>query len=100
MARFSRVLVLTVGLWPALLATNALAQPAPAEKSGSASESGMKVDGSGPSYTVEFVDDPLNALNDGLLIPRIVVRPGAVRVMLLRPRTSFVTEMLKSVELM
>jgi hypothetical protein len=60
----------------------------------------MKIDGSGPSYKVEFIDDPLNALNDGVVIPRIVVRPGPVRVMLLRPRTSFVTEMLKSVEVL
>jgi hypothetical protein len=100
MARFPRVPLIAVGLFPVLVAANALAQPAPSGKSSSSHDSGMKVDGSGPSYKVEFVDDPLNALSDGQIIPRIVVRPGTARIMLLRPRTSFVTEMLKSVELM
>lgn len=103
MARFLRLppssLALVLVL-PTLVAANALAQPAASGKSGAASDSGMKVDGSGPSYRVEFMDDPLNALNDGQIIPRIVVRPGTARTMLLRPRTSFVTEMLKSVESM
>lgn len=57
-----------------------------------------KVDGSGATYSVEFVEDPLNALAEGTIIPRIVVRPGPVRTMLLRPRTSYVSEMLKTVE--
>ena len=99
MVRFSRLIALAIAVWPVLAASNALAQPASPGKS-SAAESAMKIDGSGPNYTVQFVDDPLNALNDGVLIPRIVVRPGAVRTMLLRPRASFVTEMLKSVEVM
>lgn len=90
MTRFSKLVVLALGIWPALVASNALAQPV----------SGMKIDGSGPTYAVQFSDDPLNALKDGVLIPRIVVRPGAARTMLLRPRTSFVTELLKSVEMM
>jgi hypothetical protein len=59
-----------------------------------------KVDGAGPTYSVEFVEDPLNALPGDTLIPRIVVRPGPVRTMLLRPRMSYVTELLKSVEVM
>jgi hypothetical protein len=102
MARFPGVLLVTVtvALLSMLVATSASAQPASAGKSSSAKDSSMKVEGSGASYKVEFTDDPLNALNDGVLIPRIVVRPGAVRVMLLRPRASFVTEMLKSVEML
>jgi hypothetical protein len=98
MALFSRSFALGSALTCVLVAANVSAQPAP-DKS-AASASGMKLDGSGPSYTVEFVDDPLNALNDGVIIPRIVVRPGGVRTMLLRPRTSYVNEMLKSVESM
>jgi hypothetical protein len=100
MTQFPRVLLIAIGFLPLFVAANALGQPVAAENSRSASVSGMKVDGSGPTYRVEFIDDPLNALNDGQIIPRIVVRPGTVRTMLLRPRTSFVTEMLKSVELM
>jgi hypothetical protein len=56
------------------------------------------VDGTGASYTVEFVDDALNALGQDVLIPRIVVRPRAPRTTLIRPRTSFVTELLKSAD--
>lgn len=60
-----------------------------------------------PSYTdrttmdgqsVIFKDDPLSA---GGLDPKglvLTIRPSAVRMALLRPRTQFVTEMLKSVE--
>ena len=58
------------------------------------------IDGIGATYSVEFVEDPLHALPEGTVIPRIVVRPGPVRTMLLRPRTSYVTELLKSVEAM
>jgi hypothetical protein len=49
-------------------------------------------------YGYTFDDDPLNAggfsANDAL----IKVRPKAARTTLIRPRTSFVYEMLKSVE--
>lgn len=47
---------------------------------------------------VVFKDDPMSA---GGLDPKgavITIRPSAVRMALLRPRTQFVTEMLKSVE--
>jgi hypothetical protein len=57
-----------------------------------------KIDGSGPDYTVEFDDDALNALGQGLLIPRIVVRPRVPRTTLIRPRTSFRNELLKTAE--
>ncbi len=57
-----------------------------------------EVVGEGATYAVRFVDDPLHALNDGTLIPRIRVRLSASRVTLIRPRTQFVTEMLKSAE--
>ena len=49
-------------------------------------------------YGYEFSDDPLNAGGFGPDDAAIRVRPGPVRVTLIRPRTSFVNEMLKSVE--
>ena len=55
---------------------------------------GGKEDG----YGYEFSDDPLNAGGFGPNDATIRVRPGPVRTTLIRPRTSFVPEMLKSVE--
>jgi hypothetical protein len=54
-------------------------------------------DGDG-GYGYEFSDDPLNAGGFGPNDATIRVRPGPVRTTLIRPRTSFVPEMLKSVE--
>lgn len=49
-------------------------------------------------YGYEFSDDPLSAGGFGPNDATIKVRPGPVRQTLIRPRTSFVPEMLKSVE--
>lgn len=49
-------------------------------------------------YGYEFADDPLNAGGFGPNDASIVVRVGPVRTMLIRPRLSFVNEMLKSIE--
>ena len=49
-------------------------------------------------YGYEFSDDPLNAGGFGPNDATIRVRPKAARSTLIRPRTSFVPEMLKSVE--
>ena len=49
-------------------------------------------------YGYDFSDDPLNAGGFGPNDATIRVRPGPVRTTLIRPRTSFVPEMLKSVE--
>ena len=49
-------------------------------------------------YGYEFSDDPLSAGGFSPNDARIQVRPGPVRTTLIRPRTSFVPEMLKSVE--
>lgn len=46
----------------------------------------------------KFEDDPLSAGGFGPADATIRVRPGPVRTTLIRPRTSFVPEMLKSVE--
>lgn len=50
------------------------------------------------SYGYEFEDDPLNAGGFGPNDATIRVRANAARTTLIRPRTSFVPEMLKSVE--
>ncbi len=52
----------------------------------------------GEGYGYEFEDDPLNAGGFGPNDATIRVRPKAARTTLIRPRTSFVKEMLKSVE--
>jgi hypothetical protein len=49
-------------------------------------------------YGYKFEDDPLSAGGFGPGDARIIVRPAAARTTLIRPRTSFVPEMLKSVE--
>ena len=54
--------------------------------------------GSGDGYGYKFEDDPLSAGGFGPADATIRVRPGPVRTTLIRPRTSFVPEMLKSVE--
>ena len=55
-------------------------------------------DDGGEGYGYEFDDDPLNAGGFGPNDATIRVRPRAARTTLIRPRTSFVPEMLKSVE--
>ena len=49
-------------------------------------------------YGYEFDDDILNGGGFGPYDATIKVRPKAARTTLIRPRTSFVPEMLKSVE--
>ena len=76
-----------------LVSSAAFAQGAPAA-AGGAKAAGGKEDG----YGYEFGDDPLSAGGFGPNDATIRVRPGPVRTTLIRPRTSFVPEMLKSVE--
>jgi len=83
--RWGSALVLGVGV---LLVTSVAA--AQAGKAGGA----KKEEG----YGYEFSDDPLAAGGFGPTDATIRVRPGPVRTTLIRPRTSFVPEMLKSVE--
>jgi hypothetical protein len=64
------------------------------EATGSAAGGGQ---GNG-DYGYKFEDDPLAAGGFGPSDATIRVRPGPVRTTLIRPRTSFVPEMLKSVE--
>lgn len=55
-------------------------------------------EGKESGYGYEFDDDPLAAGGFGPNEATIRVRPGPVRTTLIRPRVSFVDNMLKSVE--
>ena len=74
-----------------VLPATAFAQGKPAA---AAAGGGGKEEG----YGYEFSDDPLSAGGFGPNDATIRVRPGPGRTTLIRPRTSFVPEMLKSVE--
>jgi hypothetical protein len=82
-----------------LIASNSFAQAAPAGGGGGGSAAAAG-GGSGAAgdYGYKFEDDPLSAGGFGPADATIRVRPGPVRTTLIRPRTSFVPEMLKSVE--
>lgn len=76
-------------------AAPAAAQPGRGSGRAAAAASATKKE---EGYEYSFTDDPLAA---GGLAPNdatIRVRPGPVRSTLIKPRTSFVPEMLKSVE--
>lgn len=83
-----RVFAWTTGALIAFAASSAFAQ-APAAGGGG---------GEGEGYGYTFDDDPLNAGGFGPNDATIRVRARAARTTLIRPRTSFVPEMLKSVE--
>ena len=73
-------------------------QPAPAPGAGGAAPKAAGGGGKDEGYGYEFSDDPLAAGGFGPNDATIRFRPGPVRTTLIRPRTSFVPEMLKSVE--
>ena len=54
--------------------------------------------GNDATYEVTFRDDPLAALPNGVIIPRLSVRPIKGYPRLHRARTQFVREMLKSTD--
>ena len=83
-----------LGLGVLLISTSAFAQAAGGAAAGGAPAAKANGDG----YGYEFSDDPLSAGGFGPNDATIRVRPGPVRTTLIRPRTSFVPEMLKSVE--
>ena len=86
MRRFGKVVSVGVAVLVATLASSAFAQEAAGEGGG------------GDGYGYEFDDDPLNAGGLGPNDSTIRVRAKAARTTLIRPRVSFVPEMLKSVE--
>jgi hypothetical protein len=77
----------------ASFALGALLVAAPARAESNASYS---VRGESASYEVAFDDDALLAPGSSAYGEWLKVRPPAKRVMLLRPRTSFVPELLTS----
>ena len=84
-----------------LSSVSAFAQAPAAPGGGAAGGAGAKPAAAGgrdEGYGYEFSDDPLAAGGFGPNDATIRVRPGPVRTTLIRPRTSFVPEMLKSVE--
>jgi hypothetical protein len=88
------------GVAAAALVTTAVpsfAQDAPAGGGGGVGNANAATGGTG-DYGYKFEDDPLSGGGFGPADATIRVRPGPVRTTLIRPRTSFVPEMLKSVE--
>lgn len=88
MATRTKLIGLMAGVSVFMLAAGALAQDA---KPGEG-------DKGGEGYGYEFDDDPLSAGGFGPNDATIKVRPKAARTTLIRPRTHFIPEMLKSVE--
>jgi hypothetical protein len=68
------------------------------DAAGGAAPAANGASGGNGDYGYKFEDDPLAAGGFGPSDATIRVRPGPVRTTLIRPRTSFVPEMLKSVE--
>jgi hypothetical protein len=78
-----------------------VAAPAFAQQPGAGGGTDVKTTGGGKGadgYGYEFTDDNLSAGGFGPNDSTIRVRQGAQRSLLIKPRTSFVPEMLKSVE--
>src|SRR5688572_17539874 len=97
MAHMNKIALVAVALgFAAFVVTPAaFAQDKPAAGAGGPVKDTGKTD---DGYGYEFEDDPLNAGGFGPNDATIRVRPKAARTTLIRPRTSFVPEMLKSVE--
>ena len=95
MAERKKLVGLVAGLSVVLFASTALAQ-APGGDAAKSTDAGG--DKGGDGYGYEFSDDPLSAGGFGPNDATIKVRPKAARTTLIRPRTHFIPEMLKSVE--
>jgi len=79
---------------PTLLLVLTFATASAADETGSAALATMEADG----YGYRFLDDVLQAGGLSSSDPRLHVVKHAVRSGLIRPRTQFISEMLKSVE--
>jgi hypothetical protein len=93
-----KVLATIIATAALLVSASAFAQAPAAGAGGAAPAAGGGGGDSKDGYGYEFSDDPLSAGGFGPNDATIRVRPGPVRTTLIRPRTSFVPEMLKSVE--
>ncbi len=87
-----------VGIALLLVASASMAQGAGVSGTSGGGKAAAAGGDSKEGYGYEFSDDPLSAGGFGPNDATIRVRPGPVRTTLIRPRTSFVPEMLKSVE--
>ena len=85
-------------IMPVSAALLAIAAPSRAQEGGGGGGVSTTSSGASGDYGYKFEDDPLAAGGFGPNDATIRVRPGPVRTTLIRPRTSFVPEMLKSVE--
>jgi hypothetical protein len=86
---------------PFLVANSLCAFAAPAAAGSDARTStGRELGGSGATYEVAFDDDPLDALGSATHLFHLKVRKLPERMLLIRPRVTFVPHMLKSVEQM
>ena len=92
------IVALAVGLTGFVVAPSASAQTKGASAGAAATATAGGGDSKDEGYGYTFDDDPLNAGGFGPNDATIRVRPRAARTTLIRPRTSFVPEMLKSVE--
>lgn len=81
--------------FPTLLAAGILL----AASTASADEPAVETTTSEDGYGYDFVDDPLQGVVGGASGAVIKLRSHVVRRTLIRPRASFVPEMLKSVEM-
>jgi len=97
MARTIRIKLISsaLGLTASLLVSSAFAQGEAAKETPAA---GGDAAAGAEGYGYEFDDDPLSAGGFGPNDATIKVRPKAARTTLIRPRTHFIPEMLKSVE--
>jgi hypothetical protein len=75
-----------------LAASSAYAQPTATDTAA------YRTEATANGYRVNFDDDPLEADGLGPIGARIAVMARASRATLIRPRTAFVAELLKSVE--
>ena len=91
-------IVFGVGAFLLITSTGYAQQPAAPGGGGAGGNVKTQNGKEGEGYGYEFSDDPLAAGGFGPNDATIRVRPGPVRTTLIRPRTSFVPEMLKSVE--
>jgi len=90
-----RVVALAAGVSVFMLASAAFGQGV---KDIEGAGAGAAAGGGDEGYGYQFEDDPLAAGGFGPNDATIKVRPKAARTTLIRPRTTFVPEMLKSVE--
>ena len=83
--------------WPKIMLSAAIGLGVFAVSSAAFAQN-IKTEDTAEGYGYTFDDDPLAAGGFGPNDATIRVRPRAARTTLIRPRTSFVPEMLKSVE--